>query len=213
MSKCKKCDRNFEPKKGLKNYCSLKCRNARVWNESDKKIKSNSAKLRYELNPLTQNKLNLKCKVCNKDFKKYSFSLFCSRDCYLEAFKKGLAKITSGGYRKNSGRGKYGWFNGYWCQSSWELAWVIYNLDHGIKFERNKKGFQYIFENKKYKFYPDFKIGSIYYEIKGFTDKKTEEKIKQFPFSLKVLYKVDLQNVFNYVETFYGSNFINLYST
>ena len=47
-------------------------------------------------------------------------------------------------------------YKGYWCDSSWELAYVIYNLEHNIKFERNKQGFEYEFENKKYKYYPDF---------------------------------------------------------
>ncbi|MEI7942893.1 MAG: hypothetical protein WCH76_06985 [Candidatus Riflemargulisbacteria bacterium] len=44
----------------------------------------------------------------------------------------------SGGYRRKSGRGKHGWYKGIWCDSSWELAWVMYHLDHGIPFERNK---------------------------------------------------------------------------
>lgn len=116
-----------------------------------------------------------------------------------------------GGYRKNSGRGKYGWYKGYWCQSSYELAWVIFSIDHKIKFKRNNKGFEYFFENKKYKFFPDFKVGNSYIEIKGYSDKKTEEKIKQFPFKIRVLYKQDLKEVFNYVLTNYGTNFIKLY--
>jgi hypothetical protein len=44
MKKCKKCGSEFEPKKGLKNYCSLKCRNSRTWTEEDKIKKSESAK-------------------------------------------------------------------------------------------------------------------------------------------------------------------------
>jgi Zn finger protein HypA/HybF involved in hydrogenase expression len=30
MVKCKKCETNFEPQKGLKSFCSLSCRNSRV---------------------------------------------------------------------------------------------------------------------------------------------------------------------------------------
>jgi len=44
MKNCKKCNNQFEPTKGLINYCSLKCRNSRVWTEEDKLKKSNSAK-------------------------------------------------------------------------------------------------------------------------------------------------------------------------
>lgn len=44
MKKCKKCNIDFEPTKGLINYCSLECRNSRVWSEEDKLKKSISAK-------------------------------------------------------------------------------------------------------------------------------------------------------------------------
>lgn len=44
MVKCKKCDKEFEPVKGLINYCSLECRNSRFWSEEDKNKKSISAK-------------------------------------------------------------------------------------------------------------------------------------------------------------------------
>lgn len=44
MKECKKCGNKFEPIEGLINYCSLKCRNSRIWNEEDKLKKSISAK-------------------------------------------------------------------------------------------------------------------------------------------------------------------------
>lgn len=40
--KCKKCNAEFTPKKGLINYCSYKCRSGRTWSDEDKKKKSNS---------------------------------------------------------------------------------------------------------------------------------------------------------------------------
>jgi hypothetical protein len=44
MKKCKKCENEFEPSKGLVNYCSLACRNSRSWTDDDKLKKSISAK-------------------------------------------------------------------------------------------------------------------------------------------------------------------------
>ena len=44
MENCKKCGKQFEPQKGLINYCSLECRNSRTWSEEDKEKKSISAK-------------------------------------------------------------------------------------------------------------------------------------------------------------------------
>ena len=57
---------------------------------------------------------------------------------------------NSGGLRKGSGRGKKGYYKGYWCDSSWELAWVIYQLDHNIKIKRNWEKFEYEYNNIKY---------------------------------------------------------------
>jgi len=93
----------------------------------------------------------------------------------LNAIKK--MKENGGGIRKGAGRGKSGWYKGYWCDSSWELAYVIYNLDHNIKFERNKLGFEYIYENKTHKYYPDFILeDGTYIEIKGYETDLTEIK-------------------------------------
>jgi Zn finger protein HypA/HybF involved in hydrogenase expression len=44
MKTCKKCGNEFEPTKGLNDYCSLKCRNSRNWSPIDKEKKSISAK-------------------------------------------------------------------------------------------------------------------------------------------------------------------------
>ena len=44
MNNCKKCNKEFEPKKGLINYCSMECRNSREWSNEDKFKKSESAK-------------------------------------------------------------------------------------------------------------------------------------------------------------------------
>jgi hypothetical protein len=54
-----------------------------------------------------------------------------------------------GGYRQGSGRGKKGWYRGYWCDSTYELVYVIFNLDHGIAFSRKTERFAYVFESRK----------------------------------------------------------------
>lgn len=46
--KCKKCDEEFEPKKGLKNYCSLKCRNSREFSDEAREKKSLAFKKNFE---------------------------------------------------------------------------------------------------------------------------------------------------------------------
>ncbi len=99
-------------------------------------------------------------------------------------------KGKTGGLRKGSGRGKKGWYMGYWCDSSWELAFVIYNLEHGIEFKRNLEGFEYEYEGKIHRYYPDFIIEEMYYEIKGYNSE--QNRVKHFTFTkpLTVLKKV-----------------------
>jgi hypothetical protein len=88
---------------------------------------------------------------------------------------------------------------------------VIYNIDHNISFERNNNYFEYTFENKTHKFYPDFIIGDIYYEIKGYMTPQQEAKISQFPHIIKLLCYDELQPYIDYVKSVYGNDFIRLY--
>lgn len=123
---------------------------------------------------------------------------------------------NAGGLRKGSGRGRKGRYKGYWCDSTWELAWVIYNLDHGIHFERNYEGFEYVYENRKHKYYPDYIIEGVYYEIKGrrsykSLDNKTKAKIKSFNKELNVLYENEMKPILEYVVNKYGKDFYRLY--
>jgi len=133
------------------------------------------------------------------------------RKIFADKISKAV-KGKTGGIRLGGGRGKKGWYKGYWCDSSWELAYVIYNLEHDIKFERNKEGFEYIFEEEIHKYYPDFILeDGLYIEVKGYITKQVEEKIKQFPYELKVLQLKEMKIYLNYTESKYGKDFVKLY--
>lgn len=121
------------------------------------------------------------------------------------------AKVNNGGFRKGSGRGKKGRYKGYWCDSSWELAFVIYNLEHGIDFKRNTQGFEYEFNGKTRKYYPDFIIDDCYYEIKGYITEQSLEKIKSFDYNIKVIDKEGITKYLSYAENKYGKDFIKLF--
>lgn len=119
-----------------------------------------------------------------------------------------------GGLRLKSGRGKKGRYKGYWCDSTWELAYVIYNLEHDIAFERNYEFFEYEFNGKRRKYYPDFRLSDgSYVEIKGYYTDCVRAKIQQFPKdkSLIVYDKEDIKIYLSYVEQKYGKNFHTLY--
>jgi len=121
-------------------------------------------------------------------------------------------RIGLGGPTKRGGRGKFGWYRGYWCDSSWELAWVIYSLEHEQPFIRNKEGFLYEFKGKNKKYYPDFQLpDGSYVEIKGYLSPEFERKKESFPCKLQVLTLVEIKPILEYVEKKYGKDFIKLY--
>ena len=227
---CHKCDKEFEieefnvsePKKE-KYFCSRSCANSRSWSEEEKHKKSKTNKNSEKV--LLANKENGKkragfyygggkrksvvkmvteCEYCGEDIiHKKTVTRKYHKECWLKC---------SGGLRKGSSRGKCGWYKGYWCDSSYELAWVIYALEHNIKFKRNLEGFPYVYKDKVHKFYPDFIVGGKYLEIKNFRSDLTDAKIKQFPHEIDVYYKDYIkENILPYVIGKYGNNFIELY--
>jgi len=129
--------------------------------------------------------------------------------------KKNRIDDKRGGFRQGGGRGKKGWYKGFGCDSSWELAYVVYCLDNSIKIDRNTKGFEYEFEGEKHKYYPDFILNDgSYLEVKGYNSKQFEAKVGQFPFKLRVLYENEMKLYISYVEEKYGKDFVvKLYGT
>lgn len=124
------------------------------------------------------------------------------------------ARGDAGGYRRGAGRSwKKGWYNGTWCDSSWELAWVVYQSEHGVTFARNTDAFIYFVDGKKLRYYPDFKVEGGYVEVKGWKDSKFEHKMAQFPETSKlvVLCREEMKEILIYVVDKYGKDFCKMY--
>jgi hypothetical protein len=117
---------------------------------------------------------------------------------------------NNGGYIPGSGRGKSGWYRDIWCDSSWELAYVIYCLDHNIKIERNRAKFEYIWNGKLRNYIPDFIVDGKLTEIKGYASPQWEAKLTSCP-DVKVLYETDISPIIGYVKKKYGNKFVSLY--
>jgi hypothetical protein len=111
-----------------------------------------------------------------------------------------------GGLRHASGRGKKGWYKGYFCDSTYELVYIIYNLDNKIEFFPCKRIYSYIgLDNKIHRYYPDFELldGSIV-EIKGYHTQTVDLKaasVTDRP--IQVLYEKDLKYAFDWVKQHY----------
>lgn len=112
---------------------------------------------------------------------------------------------NAGGLRHGSGRGKKGWYNGFFCDSTYELVYVIYNIDNKIKFKRSKLKYQYIYNNEFHNYYPDFEMedGSLV-EVKGYYNDKVQAKINSvMDRDITLLLEKDLQHAFDYVKEHY----------
>ena len=128
---------------------------------------------------------------------------FCSSKCHL---------VNSGGYREGSGRAKTGYYKGIYCGSTYELCWVIYNLDHGFEFSR----FPGKLEVNGVIYYPDFLTTEMnIVEIKGYehqdsVDRKTKVA-ESHGYTVNVLRHHDMNEMFEYVTKIYGKKLHILY--
>ena len=115
---------------------------------------------------------------------------------------------NAGGLRPRSGRGKKGWYKGYFCDSTYELVWIIYNLDHDIKFTRNRSFYLYEYEGEIHKYYPDFRLSdNSLVEIKGYVTGLVKIKIASVnDVPIKLLTERDLKYAFDWVKEHYTYN-------
>ena len=230
---CPKCGKEFtvigtqnDFNKGkLRKFCSRKCANSRNFNEESKQKKSNALKQYYsEHNPPVgfcgniDNNGNYQkykiydCKYCGKQFtiiddRDTGGRKYCSSECRQKWIKE---NVKWGGQREGSGHSKSGWYKGIYCSSTWELAYLIYCLDHNIPIERCKEERTYIYKGKLHKYYPDFVTSEGIIEIKGYSTKQWEAKQVQNS-DIIVLYKQDIEKYLKYVHDNYTNNLTELY--
>lgn len=66
-----------------------------------------------------------------------------------EKLSANAKRIHFGGLNPETTHTHYhrGYYDNIWCDSSWELAFVVYCKEHNMSIERNKQSFEYIFNN------------------------------------------------------------------
>lgn len=216
-----------------KKFCSRRCSNLNrsPRTEQSKQKTSNTIKTRIQKEGkwgamahkhiLNYTKNKQICPICNKEFEVHKYNktrIYCSKKCYNNDIGKQFVKYSSGGYRKGSGRGKSGYYKGFWCDSTYELAYLIYCLDHKIDIQRNKQGYKYSWHGKQLTYYPDFIVEGNLVEIKGYDTSQVRAKLNAVNQNIEVLFKEDLVDIFNYVAKTYNkkwnfsnNNFYELY--
>lgn len=198
-------------------YCGKMCKNANSLAQHEIRCPNNpnrldASKLGNHTSHIAWNKGLTKeqSKAVNKQstsLKKHyqeSGHPWTGRHHTAETLKK-LSTCGCGGFRKHAGRGKKGKYKGYYCDSTYELAYIIYCLDHNINFKRNTTiYYTYEYKGKVYKYYPDFITDNGFVEIKGYHTEIVDLKTAAVKDTkITVLYGNDLLPMFDYVEKNY----------
>jgi len=159
-----------------------------------------------------------KCKNCGVKIAGHGKSGYCGK-CVWECTnaKEKLSKALkgkTGGFKEGSVRNfKSGYYKDIRCDSSWELAYVLYNENLNNIIEKNKTGFDYIWKGITHKYYPDFLINkNKYIEIKGRIREQDQIKIDSFKEPLEVITQKEMKPILKFVISKYGKNFIKLYN-
>lgn len=158
-------------------------------------------------------------KLINKKFEfvTYTFSQFNCSDEQTSKITKLVKERTRhrrragelkpvGGIRQGVERSKFGYYKGIYCSSTYELCWVIYNLDHGNEVKR----FDGFLEcpKEKFKYYPDFiQNENEIIEIKGYENESVARKTalaESLGYKVSLLKKDDLKHIFEYVDKTYN---------
>ena len=111
---------------------------------------------------------------------------------------------------RGGGEAHRGWYRGIWCDSSWELALVIWCLDHGVEIVRSTKRFPYPFHNGVRYYQPDFVVDGQYVEVKGVMDGRSRRKLANFPMPIRVVGKREIQPMLDYAKSKCGEDFWKL---
>lgn len=212
---CPKCDKEFELERIIKKdgtikipkfekaYCSRNCANGHKHTEEWNKKISKGLKIERELRF---------CKTCGKKIShknKYDYCGNCfrkSKEC--SSIMSKATKGKTGGYNEGSVKNyKSGRYDGIWFDSSWELAYYLYNKENSVNIIRCDENFPYVYEGVKRKYHPDFIIDDTYIEIKGYEQPETDAKIRDFPHKLEIIRRDDIERILEYVENKYGKEF------
>lgn len=118
-----------------------------------------------------------------------------------------------GGIRKGSGHGIKGSYKGIWCDSTYELAFVMYCIDHDIPIHRNTKPYLYKYNGATHRYYPDFIVNNNQIvEIKGFMRDSDYVKVSVVPDLIVILGEQNSKYI-EYALHTYGSDFYKFYDT
>ena len=223
---CKKCGKESKiictqkafDKGNYRKYCSRSCANTRIHDVETRQKISTTIKKYYGTHNYPEGfQTDIKtyyCKQCGKAFNMFEerdtqSRKYCCISCKNKWLKENL-EVTFGGYGCKSGRARSGWYKNIYCASTWELAFLIYHLDHDMFINRCHEKRTYMYEGKTHYYYPDFITDMGIIEIKGQNNPQWEAKHRDNPDIIVLFYK-DMKPYLDYVKNKYHKPLIELY--
>jgi hypothetical protein len=210
---CKYCNKDYKNNNSLHNHERL-CKNNPDYEKNSSHLHSNKGisrpSSRKGLTKENSDMIKKQSETCKKNYKTGKIIPHFLGKHHSEKTKELWAKNKKiGGRREGSGRGIKGRYLGYYCDSTWELAWLIYTLDQGKVPIRNMKGFPYKFKEKIRNYYPDFILDGEYFEIKGHKNAQWDAKFSSWKENvpLNVISLKDIQPYLLYSQNKFGKEF------
>ena len=207
---CPNCNDVIPFEKRNNKYCSQSCSttyaNLKRGPKSEKEKQNISAGVRkYTIsNPRTKKekitqKRYKRCVVCDTEFELSGRSnrTTCGKDCFITNQGRNATK------QKSHGGGKKGIYKDFHCDSTYELAFLIYHLDHGIPFARCEETRTYVYNGLTKLYTPDFVVNDDIVEVKGFMSKQAEAKLTQNS-DIKVIDRIGIKPYIKYVQKTYN---------
>lgn len=201
MKKCPKCN-SSHTKSGR--FCSRSCANSRgPMSDSQKKLRSEWMKN----NPIGWYKTKTFGSTTRELIAKTCLAPECQKTFIVKYHRRDQKYCSIACWNQCSGThpagksfyGKTGWYKEFWCHSRYELAYIIFCLDTGLKIERNNTYWRYEYKGKIRRYYPDFRVNGKLVEIKGWHSELIDIKLAAVDESITILYGKDLQLVFKHV--------------
>ena len=225
---CIYCNKKYHTRNALKQH-EARCKSNpnRIISKHSKRGKYNTSGVKWMTDGLTTKMIN-PCDFdsyikkgwkfgLSEDYKKkLSIGLIGKntgkcKDPFKEETRKQRISISMKGNRnwennKRHGNSKQGRYKGIECDSSWELAFVVYHIENKLNIKRCDVKYKYIIENTEHIYIPDFITDDGIIEIKGRKDNKAKIKEEKFP-NVIVIDKTKIGVYLDYVINKYGREF------
>lgn len=203
---CEKCQQSYSSSAewGSKRFCSRACANSRVRSQELRIRVSQTLKETYSNTRIKRKTASCKrphpvvqktCPACSAVYS--SRKLTCSRACFINLARQNALK------QEKHGGGHKGRYKGITCDSTYELAFFVWHLDHNIDIRRCDSVYTYTYKDKLSSYKPDFVVEGQEVEIKGFMSARAQAKLDQNP-HVFVIDKVNIKPFIQYVKQTYG---------